>query len=154
MGHASAAGVVDGVDDGRMRAAQRDLARAGGAEGAVRTRGLHVDELDVVRDILDGGDTGTGHGAVLLDVLVVFGEGQTDALGDTAVELAVGEQAVDHLADVGHHGHLFHLGLAGGHFHGHFGHKQAVHVAAEGFALAVLAAVAGRGGSVPSSFRR
>ena len=64
-----------------MRRGQRHLAHARGAERAVGPRRLHVDDLHVVGDLLDVGETGAGQGRVLLDVLKVFGERQADALG-------------------------------------------------------------------------
>lgn len=58
MPHAGAASLIDGIDDGGMWSGERKLAHAGCAERAVLAGVFEVDQLDVVRDVLDVGQTG------------------------------------------------------------------------------------------------
>ena len=73
MPHAGAASLIDGIDDGGMWSGERKLAHAGCAERAVLAGVFEVDQLDVVRDVLDVGQTGTNERGVLLDILIVLG---------------------------------------------------------------------------------
>ena len=72
-----------------MRGVQRSLAAAGGAVGAVRTVGLVVDDLDVVGNVVRVGDAALEKAGLLLEIVEVLAEGQADALGQAAVEVAV-----------------------------------------------------------------
>ena len=76
MPHAGAASLIDGVDDGGMWSGERKLAHAGCAERAVLAGVFEVDQLDVVRDVLDVGQTGANERGVLLDILIVLGQGR------------------------------------------------------------------------------
>ena len=78
MPHAGAASLIDGVDDGGMWSGERKLAHAGCAERAVLAGVFEVDQLDVVRDVLDIGQTGANERGVLLDILIVLGQGEAD----------------------------------------------------------------------------
>ena len=72
-----------------MRRRQRRLADAGRAERAVGTRCLEIEDLDVVRDVLRIRDAAIAQRGVQFQVVEVLGQGQADALGETAVDLAV-----------------------------------------------------------------
>ena len=85
MPHAGAASLIDGVDDGGMWSGERKLAHAGCAERAVLAGVFEVDQLDVVRDVLDVGQTGANERGVLLDILIVLGQGEADALPMSAI---------------------------------------------------------------------
>ena len=53
---ADAAGVVDGIDDRHVVGALEDLGAAAGAMRPVRTRSLHEDEIEIIRNHIDGAE--------------------------------------------------------------------------------------------------
>ena len=55
-----------------MGDAQGDFAHAGRSKNSVFAGVLEVDQLDLVGDILDIGETAADHSLVLIDVLKVF----------------------------------------------------------------------------------
>ncbi len=92
---------------------------------------------NLIGDVLGVRETARQQSGVLLQVLEVLGERQTDALGDAAVHLAVDDQLVVDLAHVAHGSVSLHRGLAGPSVHRHFGHEHAVHVDGERTALRI-----------------
>ena len=62
-----------------MRCIQRGLAAAGGAVGAVGPVGLGVVQLNVVGDVLGVGDAAVFQAGVLVQVVEVLAQRQTDA---------------------------------------------------------------------------
>ena len=125
---AHAAGVVDGVEDRRMRRRQRRFADARRAERSERPRRFEIEDLHVVRDVLRIGDAAIAQRGVQLQIVEVLGQGEADALREAAVDLAVDRGAVDDRADVDRGGELDHLGLAGLHVDFDFRHEDFVHV--------------------------
>ena len=101
MPHAGAASLIDGVDDGGMWSGERKLAHAGCAERAVPCGSFRgeISSMSSGTSLMSAGETGTNERGVLLDILIVLGQGEADALRQTAVQLAVRHEAVVHLAD-------------------------------------------------------
>merc|ERR1711879_1058475 len=124
-----------------MRSTQRNFTSARRAEGAVRTWSLHINDLHIVRNLLDIRETGTLQGRVLFDVLIVLCQRQANTLCQTTVDLAVNDQKIVDLTNIGDHGHLLHGGLSGCNLHSYLSHEQAVHIATERVTLAVLVAI-------------
>ncbi len=88
-GDTGSGGIEDRVEDGRVRRIQRGLAAAGSTVGAGGTIGLVVDELDVIRDVLDVRDAALEQAGVLRQIFEVLGQRKADALCQAAVEVAV-----------------------------------------------------------------
>ena len=105
---------------------------------------LHINDLHVVRNHLDGGYTGAANGGVLLQILIVFTQGQTHSLGQTAIDLTVNNEFVAQFADVSHADQLLHRALAACDLNRDLGQEQAVHVVGKGRALAFGVAVRDR----------
>lgn len=70
-----------------MRRGKRQFPGSGSTERAEFPGRFHVDQLDVVRNILDVGQPAAAQVGVLFYVIKVLGQGQTNALGDPAVKI-------------------------------------------------------------------
>lgn len=77
---------------------------------------------------------------------IFLAQGQTDALGQSAVHLTVNHQPVGDLADIGHQGHLANRGGASLDIDYDLGQEDAVYLAGKGFPLTVFVTGLGRGG--------
>src|ERR1700685_748982 len=117
-----AGGVLDGVEDGGGGAVHGQLAAAFGSGGTVYAR--RVFEVDVDgREVGGGGHDVVGHLVVAheaVDVDAFFVERVADALRDAALDLALGEDGMDDLADFLKRVEVFDLGGVGERVDGDF----------------------------------
>ncbi len=81
---------------------------------------------------------------MLLYVLIIFSQRQTNGLSQATVHLAVNSELVVDLAHIGDTGHLLDRRLSGCDFHCDLGQEHAVHVACERAALSIFVALGGR----------
>ena len=143
-------GVADGVQDGGGGGDEDVFAQTLGAEGAFGIR--HFDQQRG-----DGGDVGGGGDEVVMQVFgpagdVFLHQGEADALGDAAFDLACGEEGVDRAAKVVGGGDAVQGYRAERGVHRQFHHLRAIAVDGVGTALAI--GVERGGGGVVGRFGR
>ena len=85
---AHAAGVVDGVENCRVRSRQRRLADTRRAKRSQRTRCFLEDDLDIVGNVADIRQPARLEAGVNLQVLEVFTEGESNTLCKASINLA------------------------------------------------------------------
>ena len=89
-------------------------------------------DIELVRNVTAIRQSAGVEGCMLLQVLEVFGKGQSDTLGHAPVNLTVHDQPVVDLAHIGHDGKTLDSRLSGLGIDCHLGHEKAVHVYGEG----------------------
>ncbi len=132
-GDLAACGVADRVQDGGGGGDQDMFAKAFGAE-----RAFGIGHLD--QQAVDGGHVAGGGDQVVMQVVgaardVILHQRKADALGDAALDLALGQRRVDRAAHVMGGGDAGQVNRAQGGVHLQFHHLRAVAVLGIGVAL-------------------